>query len=389
MNRKKPLRSEERRNGIPINGRKAVKYNGSWAIVWVDQTSLRETAARDCASEMARLEKVRAQLQCFKQDDQPMFESWLAQNFGAILSQLRENRQIIDEKESLIREVELAVLFGDARSHRSAYRQILEDRADFDREFSERDSGNDFSRGSREDFSEEEDFPREFSDDDAGDSEGEEGDDELLFRSILEEQLGVDPDDLSRAEYNRLFAEFQREVLGKKPSGAAKTQEGSPEYFEEQSKAERVKELYRQLVRRLHPDMRPEGSGASLGLWHEVQEAYVAGDLERLEVLFALSEVADQNVSSSTTLFQMRVALKELRRSLQAVYCSLAAAKKEDAWGFASLKNYVKLQKKMERRFAKMILNQTSTLQQLEAILKKWESPRRAQSSKKAKQRKA
>src|SRR5439155_978861 len=42
----------------------------------------------------------------------------------------------------------------------------------------------------------------------------------------------------------------------------------------------RIKEIYRRLVRRLHPDLRADGDASVSSLWHEVQEAYVAGDVE-------------------------------------------------------------------------------------------------------------
>ena len=40
----------------------------------------------------------------------------------------------------------------------------------------------------------------------------------------------------------------------------------------------RIKEIYRRLVRRLHPDLRANGDATVSSLWHEVQEAYAAGE---------------------------------------------------------------------------------------------------------------
>ena len=47
----------------------------------------------------------------------------------------------------------------------------------------------------------------------------------------------------------------------------------------------RVKELYRTLVRRLHPDLRADASAGVSALWHEVQAAYAASPLARLDIL--------------------------------------------------------------------------------------------------------
>ncbi len=66
----------------------------------------------------------------------------------------------------------------------------------------------------------------------------------------------------------------------------------------------RVKELYRRLVRRLHPDLRADGSAAVSALWHEVQEAYAASDVARMEILLALSDI-EANRMADQTLAQM------------------------------------------------------------------------------------
>jgi hypothetical protein len=46
-----------------------------------------------------------------------------------------------------------------------------------------------------------------------------------------------------------------------------------------------LKRLYRDLVRRLHPDANPQLGERELQLWNQVQEAYRDGDLARLRVL--------------------------------------------------------------------------------------------------------
>ena len=72
-----------------------------------------------------------------------------------------------------------------------------------------------------------------------------------------------------------------------------------PEEVEEEEEEEtkvdaRVKELYRILVRRLHPDLRADASAAVSALWHEVQEAYAASDVAHMEILLALSDIESQ-----------------------------------------------------------------------------------------------
>jgi hypothetical protein len=97
----------------------------------------------------------------------------------------------------------------------------------------------------------------------------------------------------------------------------------------------RVKELYRKLVRRLHPDLRADGSTDVSALWHEVQEAYAASDIARMEILLALGNIQSNRLDDETTLFQMRSVLAELDRSWRALEKSLLEAQEEDAWNFA------------------------------------------------------
>lgn len=49
-----------------------------------------------------------------------------------------------------------------------------------------------------------------------------------------------------------------------------------------------LKKLYYQLVKQLHPDLHPEQDHAMRQLWQQVQDAYDAGDLEKLRALSLL-----------------------------------------------------------------------------------------------------
>ena len=97
----------------------------------------------------------------------------------------------------------------------------------------------------------------------------------------------------------------------------------------------RVKELYRLLVRRLHPDLRADGIAAVSALWHEVQEAYAASDIPRMEILLALSDIESNHLGDQTSLGQMRAVFAELQRALRNLEKSLLEAEGEDAWNFA------------------------------------------------------
>jgi hypothetical protein len=82
--------------------------------------------------------------------------------------------------------------------------------------------------------------------------------------------------------FARFFDEFER-VFGE--SGSEDEDEFGGAVFSPKRTNARVKELYRALVRRLHPDARGEMSPQQREWWHQAQEAYQNEDAEQLEVL--------------------------------------------------------------------------------------------------------
>ena len=92
---------------------------------------------------------------------------------------------------------------------------------------------------------------------------------ELMFEELLG-VMGWDASRMSDKQYMQMFAEFKERVMGAPEPPAERLPEPAP-VKDEQS---RIKELYRLLVRRLHPDTQTERDTEVSMLWHEVQEAY-------------------------------------------------------------------------------------------------------------------
>ena len=331
-------------------------------IVLLDQEPLREKAAAECTREMARLERLRAEWARFEKEDQPLFSRWMAHTFGPSLTRLREGEQAAAEKRQIIEEVELVVLLGGARNPREAYKMVLEQRA-------APAGGSD--NGDADWWDAEPDLFEGFT------AAGEHGEDEEeLFHEFLEIHMGLFAEDISRAEYKRLFAKFKREVLGQ-ATPPPKKKEGKRAAAAKAAAAEspgvsRLKEIYRQLVRRLHPDARTDAQDGVGALWHEVQEAYEKGDLDRLERLFALCEVTGGTLGAGTSLSQMGAALLELRRSIQAMLRSLSGAKKDIAWKFSQTPDRSALKTRVQRDLDTELARQQAVLAQMDVKLASW-----------------
>lgn len=78
-----------------------------------------------------------------------------------------------------------------------------------------------------------------------------------------------------------------------------------------------LRSLYRQLVKRLHPDLHPHQDEAQKRLWFEVQQAYQWADWKRLETLLACCD--EDFEESPEELLRLKERLARLSEELQAL----------------------------------------------------------------------
>jgi hypothetical protein len=340
----------------------APKRSKERQIVLLDQRPLRRTAASECSRAMARLEKTKAEWKRFQQDDQAAFGRWVASTFGALLTQIREIEEAVRAKEALVQEVEMEVMFGGARNLRAAYGKVLH-RRDHPEPAADPQSAPP---------------PPPFQDEEAG--EGGPFDDipefaqEWLFEDFLRVVMGMNPDRMNEREYKQMFADFKANVLGQEcPEPQPASPPPSPA-----SEQSRLKELYRQLVRRLHPDTKADGDTEASAIWHEVQDAYSTGNVERLEMLLAMTDLQANATGEHTSLSQLRSVLAELRRSFNALQRNLRAAKKDPAWNFCALTDHSALEKRVRRELESKFLWHKRLLETLDAKIARWSAPPKA-----------
>ena len=319
---------------------------------------------------MQRLEKARADWRRFEREDQPAFRRWVAATLGVLMSRVRETEALVREKETLVREVEAEMFFGGSGSYRAAYARVQKRRTHPD---SEPKPGAKAPPPPREEQGAK--FP---------DDEDEELDDfaqELLFQEFVRTFLRMNPDRMSDRQYDKMFADFKANVLG----------QGRPRPFEERepmrepesapappkAAADRVKRTCTACwcAEGLHPDMRADGDAEVSALWHEVQEAYTVGNVDRLEMLLAFTDIQSNTTGEHTSLFQMQSVLTELRSACRALQRNLRAAKKDHAWNFARLENRSKVEARVRLEMESTLAWHESQLRELEALLAKWSVP--------------
>jgi hypothetical protein len=336
-------------------------------IVLVDQEPLRERVAAECSEAMARLERARGGWHHFERKDKPAFARWRAREFGALLSTAREVETQIRDCQTLLHEVEMEMRRGFQDAH-SAYLRVMFRRTNPSAAPIEDEAvGSRERRGNARKLS---DFEKE-----------------ALFQEWVKSSLGTSPDKMDDEACATTFEAFKshmfRSPAEERPPNIAQAGERPPVSPRECSipvgMAEdeatpvdaRVKELYRRLVRRLHPDLRADGSAAVSVLWHEVQEAYAAGDVARMEILLALSDI-QANRTAEQSLSQMHVVLVELERSTCALEKSLLEAEGEEAWDFARVGPRVDLRVRVERQLKADLAGRTRRLDLLTMTIAEW-----------------
>ena len=97
----------------------------------------------------------------------------------------------------------------------------------------------------------------------------------------------------------------------------------------------RLKELYRAVVRRLHPDSQREMTAQKTEWWHQAQTAYEAGDVEQLEVILTLCEIGDNGTTAQTSASLLQRITAQLKKSLREIKRQLAGQRRDPAWNFS------------------------------------------------------
>lgn len=324
-----------------------VRYSKDRRIVLLDQQPLREEAGGEAKRIMREVNEHAEKLAEFDRTILPAFERWETENLGSLLDEERRLNAKIGELERLL------------------------DFADFEALFTGRDPYEIF-----------EEAKREFAGDTPRDSENESGDspppepepdpdegfdpEERDFRSYVRFVFGDDPDSIGKRKYQRLFDDYRR-WRGKMGAGRPAARRDSKDI------PARVKEIYRILVRRLHPDTgRDRTNPQTRRLWDDLQEAYAAQDLERLEVLLAITDLHESGSAMRSTLFHLRQVARQLRTQLDGLKLRLLQAKKSPAWSLWHAKNRPSAEKKLRAAVEKRVESAKIQLADLEAEVARW-----------------
>jgi len=267
------------------------------ALVLADGAEIRRKIKKDYEKALRDLNNSRRLLDQFHQKDQPEFTRWLHSHFGALLTETRELGQKIAADEAFIFLVEGEVMFGGA-SHARAYRRVMEAR---DQPEPPPPAGG------------------------GGEPEAERFGPRPEFSDPEEEE-----DDPLNAFFEDVFGES-----GPRPQDRRGRTAGQRHTAAAPHTASRLKDLYRALVRRLHPDSQREMTPQKTEWWHQAQTAYEAGDAEQLEVILTLCEIGDSGTTAHTSASLLQRITAQLKSSLRQLNRQLSELRRNPAWNFS------------------------------------------------------
>ena len=273
--------------------------------------SVRKKARRDYESARRKLDQAHQDVARFKTEDRPAFETWMHRIFGPDLTELRQLARVHQDKAQLIMEVQ-QIVFKQRIPLGEAYKLALHRRA----------------------HSEEKPSPK----------------------PEVDEEF---------ARFSRAYAERQE---SNQPPGF-----GLPGLDGESGGNTRVKDLYRSLVRKLHPDSQGQMTPQKLEWWHEVQEAYAEADIARLEKILTLCELQDDSAAAQTRVSTLHRLTAQFKTSLRTVKRELTGYRREPAWKFSHSPDHTQIERRIRSELEAEAGHLFEMIGDAESLLRLWE----------------
>jgi hypothetical protein len=332
--------------------RRIVRQQACRSLMVIDQLSLRAAEVQRCQQVLKKLERSRRELAAFEENCLPTFNQWVHRNFGRELTLLRELRASVEEQEQLILAIRDEVQFSGA-SYRKAYERIMKFKESF-----RQSSAFNFGEGGE-------------TQSEAGSESGETNQDDRI-RKIFEALFGTRTSwDSGSGDYESAFNDFRASFGAEEQPNE---REASTPYEDG-----RLKNRYRQLARKLHPDLNPNQDSRKKELWHQVRTAYEARDLNRLDMLATMLDAYFGSFSPDSSISEIRQVRTELSIALREYQKRLRASREHPAWKFSEVIASVRLSEAFQGRMRADLEQRSAALseklEKLRSQVRKWAAP--------------
>lgn len=296
----------------------------------------------------------------FCSEERPAYERWVGQTFGARISELRATDEKLRELRQLIEGIEYHSS-ECGKTPRAFYQELLAAQKEGTslletlhlkvrgaNDPADSGTGDDNAAGDRDNDGDHR--ARDPSDDD-GDDRFDDDDDDFAseFDAALDalgEMLGV----------------------GRRPK---------PHPQEAKQRQLKVRDLYRKLCVRLHPDTGGKFNAETEKLWHQLQHAYEHQDLDGLEAIQAGLEIRLDPLGKHVSCSQLAAVMADLKQGVNSIRAMMRHARQDAAWGFAawSAADRQRAERQIAAQFTQDQSLLTGELQYIEGIIRRWGKP--------------
>ena len=310
------------------------------SLLVVDNRPLQQAAWKKLGAARRRLAKATADLHRHENVDEPGFRAWTASVLPSLLTELRELAAQFSEKEHQVVSVEDEAAYSGRRPERIWQARKNPPRADAPspRSVPGRWEENDEAAGPS--------APGPF--------------DRAAYDEFMEQffaEHGISPEDTEADKMRRDIGGF----LGFGPT--------TPASYEDPAR-----EIYRRLVQQLHPDRGGEWTPDRAGLWHEVQQAWAAHDLDWLSRLEVEWEAAAERLGPTSPLGRLQQALREIDGARRDADRRLRVYRQSPAWRFSLLPAPGEtLRRRVEEELRHEIFDLRAALAEIERTIADWE----------------
>jgi hypothetical protein len=274
----------------------------------LDTRRVREEALDSYRKAEQELGKVSAQLKRYHENDLPGFQAWCRRTFGKLFLQLQDLESSFRAKQVMAREIRVLGERFDL-TEPEAYRKYLW-RRDHPEAAEEEDRR----------FEEEERRRQAQAEESRRRNRAENGEDEA--------DSGDDPEDAPEADWDELD-DLLSAFLGSAHRRPARRE----------ADAGTARELYRAVVRRLHPDHHGRMNEARKHLWDEAQTAWRVRDVETLKNVLARCETEDVLIGSQTAVSTILAATRRIMEALRQSKRQIRQLTSRLEWNYASRKS--------------------------------------------------
>jgi|GEM_PF-1562715 hypothetical protein len=307
-------------------------------LITLNQTIIRKKALGECQKTLKKIDKVKQEIDQFEKKDKPAYDRWIQENFGELIQKIKSWSLEIQEKRALIDEVQEEAFIQNI-TFIEAF-QIVKYRREHPEEFIK--------------------------------EENKKSGEENFWENTVE-----DEEDIFREDLNDFFKRFNEKynMNSEEFESFKKGLNGEANSKKPQDRDARLKERYRLIVQRLHPDKNKNASQMERELWHDAQEAYKKKDLEKLDFIIALFNIRFGSIGMESTIFDLKTANSKLEKTLKQFGQMIRRAKSEPAWLFLSLKpaKLSSLKNEAAKEFKDYERITSIELREINSILSKWE----------------